>query len=266
MAFRETWEYSKIDHVHDYNYAICKPTYQISDFEDPNDISCICEVLTSNSTERGVVSILYPPLKKTKPVVSDIGEFRLYAAKNTKTATQIRNDIDNGTFDGWVYADGGQYGKTQGKYDFTEAFLHYDGTGTTFNVPMFQDFLRLNGTPSGIDEHGYDKVLYRNRLVAHKHSLNPYRGGLVGSRVTIELTLCGDHADKSGNKGLHLRFDATGTNYKMTKITADIDIDDASATGTMKYSNDSVGENLDVETKPRHYILPGMVYIGVKLK
>lgn len=106
------------------------------------------------------MSILYPPFEQPKPVVPYIGEFRLYAAKNTKTATEIRNDINNGTFDGWVYTDGGQYDKTQGKYDFTEAFQHYSGTGTTFNVPLFQDFLRLNGTPSGIDEHGYDKVLY----------------------------------------------------------------------------------------------------------
>lgn len=27
MAFREKWEYSKVNHKHDYNYVICQPTY-----------------------------------------------------------------------------------------------------------------------------------------------------------------------------------------------------------------------------------------------
>lgn len=98
--------------------------------------------------------------------------------------------------------------------------------------------------------------------------MSPNGSGLIGSGVTVNLTLKGEHASAVyGKRGLHLWYKpGNKQTYKMTEISADIDIDNASATGTMKNSNDSAGENLDVETKPRHFILPGMVYIGVKLK
>lgn len=64
MAFRDNWEYSKTNHKHDYNRVVCVPAYQISDFQNPSDISCICTVLTSNSNTSSVVSVLYPPMQK----------------------------------------------------------------------------------------------------------------------------------------------------------------------------------------------------------
>lgn len=57
-----------------------------------------------------------------------IGEFRMFAELNGKTTTQIKQTISDGTFDGWVYADGVAYNMKDGKYDFSEAYSHFVGS------------------------------------------------------------------------------------------------------------------------------------------
>ena len=132
MAFREHWEYSKVNHTHDYNYAVCNPTYELSDFPDKTKVSCICEILTSNSATNNVVSVFYPPYEEPPRTPPYIGEVMLMGRHWEKSPYQIQTDILNGTFDGWVYADGGTYSSMTNHYDFSEAFTYFGGYGTTF--------------------------------------------------------------------------------------------------------------------------------------
>mgnify|MGYP003421333873 CR=1 FL=1 len=53
-----------------------------------------------------VVSILYPNFVFPEPEHPEIGEFRVFAT-NQKTNQEVINSINNGTFDGWVYVNGG---------------------------------------------------------------------------------------------------------------------------------------------------------------
>lgn len=152
MAFHEDYEYAPFDHRHDgvYDYTTVRPTFQVSDFSPDETVRHVCSVLTANHAGSGVVAIPYPPkaLTKGQPQPNPyIGEFRMHAGRHMYDQASIRDDIRNGTFDGWVYADGGSYDRYMGKYDFSEAYVHYKGSGTTFRVPRFQDFIRLNGTP-----------------------------------------------------------------------------------------------------------------------
>jgi hypothetical protein len=62
---------------------------------------------------------------------------------NTRNKT-IDDAIDGGTFDGWVYPDGSEYGQKQGKYDFSDAYQAFGGSGGRFCVPVLSDFVWLN--------------------------------------------------------------------------------------------------------------------------
>ena len=77
-------DYSEANHDHDgkYNYVVCVPTYNPSDFEDPSKVSCICEVSSySGDGDANVVSILYPPVANVETQHPDIGEFRVFATQ-----------------------------------------------------------------------------------------------------------------------------------------------------------------------------------------
>jgi len=74
-----------------------------------------------------------------------IGELNFIYNKNLPSKQAILNSIDNGTFDGWVYPDGTRYPRYRGKYDFTEAYNIYKGSGNQFTVPTINNFLRMNG-------------------------------------------------------------------------------------------------------------------------
>jgi hypothetical protein len=162
MAFMDKDDYSKVSHDHNYNYMVCVPSYKKSDFKDPSQISCICDVSSYNGDGGvNVVSILYPPLVFPELEHPEIGEFRVFATEQ-KRDSDIQASINNGTFDGWVFVNGREYTKTTRYYDFSEAYKVFNGSGNKFTVPLFRDFLKLNG--NRVVQDKYNKVNFHNNL------------------------------------------------------------------------------------------------------
>lgn len=57
---------------------------------------------------------------------------------------KIIGDINNGTFDGWVFPDGTTYYQYQGHYDFSEACQKFGGRNGQFTVPSLSNFFKTN--------------------------------------------------------------------------------------------------------------------------
>ena len=55
----------------------------------------------------------------------------------------------------------GEYTKTTRYYDFSEAYKVFNGSGNKFTVPLFRDFLKLNGNRP---QDKYNKVNFHNNL------------------------------------------------------------------------------------------------------
>lgn len=197
MAYRDRTEYAQVDHTHPYGYTVCSPTYQLSDFHDQSKVSCICTVTTSDYSTTGTVSVLYPPMPPTAPIrhrTPYVGEFRMFAELNGKTSEQIRQTMTYGTFDGWVYADGGSYPRTVGSYDFSEAYALYRGSGGTFSVPKIENFIRMSGS-SAVDCRHVNP--FHNNVRQHTHTIDT--ANLVNS--TVKAVLGFDVSNQTSESG-----------------------------------------------------------------
>lgn len=218
MAYRDRTEYAQVDHTHPYGYTVCNPTYQLSDFQDQGKVSCICTVTTSDYSTTGTVSVLYPPMPPTAPIrhrTPYVGEFRMFAELNGKTSSQIRQSMLDGTFDGWVYADGGSYPRTVGRYDFSEAYALYRGSGGTFSVPKIDNFLKLDGNP-GQTVDCQTVHPYHNSVSSHTHMVveaDPVNS-IAWCTVNLPVTIV---PKESTRWTLHTGFPTEFTKFDISK-------------------------------------------------
>lgn len=190
---------------------------------------------------------------------------RLIASTKTSSTAQISESIQKGTFDGWVYPNGATYYKTTNYYDFTEAFNLYGGTGNTFNVPNFNDFIKLNASC----DNQTNKVNYQNFIQKHGHPFENTGNLVEGQLVNVDITFPatngpGDLGRSTG--GLHTQYKTEVS--KMRALTVDINLTGLHTTETNTRTSDEFngGTSLNIETKPKHVIVPAMVYIGNKLR
>ena len=206
MAFRDKEEYSLANHTHNYTYVSISANPELSN-ETPF-LSCV----TYNSERLSTVTVIKQKLDFDPILVEPyIGELNFIYNKSLPTRQQILNNINNGTFDGWVYSDGSTYQRYQGRYDFSEAYRVYNGSGNRFSVPNLHDFIRTNG---GHPELGGQYHPYENFVDDHVHSVrtDESEGIVLNQNVQASLTLSGGTDYGKNKHGFHLTFGGSTSN------------------------------------------------------
>ena len=168
-AFVEKADYSRKGHGHDYStvYIYARPLSTISAASGidiyPDAVEPIAKLDALNNGVLNTV-VMYSPGQAYNKVgyTPDIGELKFFARKQLHVV-----DINDASFDGWVYPDGAEYRRS----DFPQAYSVYgDGQSETFRVPLLSNFIKLN---PGVDmSDPLKKVQASNgAIIAHTHGV-----------------------------------------------------------------------------------------------
>lgn len=179
MAFCDRSDFAKSSHLHGYSYVSCYPVYEAGPGQD-----CVMTIDIDNDIETNSISVFSPPLPPSMlPREPAIGEVRflaytltaeydaesryssIYGIWNPNKTTL--EQIEDGSFDGWVYPDGSEYRQYQGKYDFSKAYSLYDGSNGRFSVPVLSNFVRMN--PGTYCTDAIRRIKPQLGIGAHRH-------------------------------------------------------------------------------------------------
>ena len=248
MAFHDTWEYSKVWHVHGYTKVKAKPVYGQDDGG-----RYIGKVVIRSPGKTENISVWSPPPGRTVDAIFEVGEVKLLAVSERKQISYT-----DPAFDGWVYMDGKSYPKEF----FPDAYELYKGllgsTLTSFVVPTMNRFFTPN--PGIYETDAMRKTEWQNRIPRHSHAIDTSQfNNIEFSNLTCNVRLPYDHSGgEAGGKALHVRYQTKIKNsYTPYMTSVDFTGVNAAATKTI------ISADNQCESYPEHMAIPAMVYIGI---
>lgn len=248
MSMRDKSEYSKYDHSHGDSYSLTQ-VFPIQKSGDP-----LATFDISNSEGSKSITIYQPHADVVESRKYSIGEIKLIARANYDAI-----DINSSQFDGFVYADG----KTYSKSDFPSAWQTFSSgrTATQFKVPVMEHFIKLvNSVDTNVNGQ---KVDFYNYMPAHKHEdINNIQIHNYTKSIEIDVKMVGNNVGSGTSgvaKAVHTGYTKHEDNDKYRLQHLSIDLGDQSIASYATVTKDMPSE---VESKPKHYRIPCLIYIG----
>lgn len=200
IAFRDTTEYARKNHGHDYSNirVYARPESFVSKYSPDGRTIQIGKFRVCNEGTCDEVAILCPIQQylasSQKP---RIGELK-FLAVDTLAAV----DVESEGFDGWVYPDGATYTKER----FPDAWSVFaaDSASSTFQVPLLDRFIRPN-------PFAYGGVATRNvpgsstGIPSHAHDINTDQSHLDNVTIKASVKIPSTATDSGGStpKAIH---------------------------------------------------------------
>lgn len=300
MAFKESYEYAKFAHGHNYSDFWFFPSFgpqsknKSIDVDYTNPASCDLygvfnvtkygpgiDVLSTNSISvyapKQVVVSVDQTINYNPHTIGDLQHFTMtnctfetyltgnpadgYCGYKLDRSGAVANiDIYSSSFDGWVVPNGKTY--SCGANDFKAACRIFSGseTATSFTVPNLYSFVSCN--PANVETNAIEQRSCRNGVAPHMHQLQT---SYFGTDDPLRFSL-GQFAfttsSTSSKQVANFVHGATGTDDNtLKKTTITIDLITINAIINGITVNDSMTAD---ETYPKHFIMPTLIYIGEK--
>lgn len=274
MAYKESYEYSKIVHNHDSDYCKTECGASYSVFHETDDYKTVflgkfvTYELNSNYQKTISETSVYFPMPKFKPyIMPDIGEMRLmgWPRYDCLNSSQCRPYMYNnttlytiGSIDGFWALPGQTINCSQNEFmDACEVFAN-SRTATSFSIPLVKRFAKMN--PGTNANQPIEFTPGKNCTPMHSHQIptsamtfsnaisfsgsyifSTYRGGSNGAISADYRTHFGTNDTKT-NEFLSVAFSNNFNNMTTNQV-------ETNYTG---YG----------ETKPRSNNLIALVYLG----
>lgn len=292
MAYKQTYEYAKFGHGHEYSDFDYFPSYgpQSNNDKYKNRLSCeyygkfkkVSYGPGHNVSSLSEISVYAPSAvnveidqtKNYKKIVHSIGDlqplamngcsfghylsaYRNYSIKSYGSG-KSNVDIYNSNFDGWVVPNGTTF--ACGSNEFRDACAMYSAskspTATSFTVPNIDTFLSCN--PGVQTTNAIEKRDGQVGIAAHKHSLKLDYGD--GTKLTLNAGSFKLYTSATNAQMLSFvhggsgNFEKVSSEISVYKFDADATLLDASV---KEFGSGS-------EAYPAYNALPMMIYIGEK--
>lgn len=243
MAYQEAWDYSKYGHTHDFTRVRLSAAY--------SSPSCLLSCRISNSAGAvGDTSFCMPEFVRPTQKIYKVGEMKFLAVDGRTV------DVNSPSFDGWVFADGSTYAKS----DFPEAYEAFKSapgsTVDSFAVPVISGFVR----PFPFRDQTTQFHAYQNHVTPHKHAdidNSQFKTYSKSTDVQIMIPIFYDGGGSTQPTAMHTGY----SKYYGTMNNLSVEIESQDFTS---YPAETVQMAQDTESKPRRNVFSVMVYIGKK--
>lgn len=282
MAFRDEWEYARINHSHDYSKVRCYARVQSSDICNDRTVDprSLPEWIASVSVwmpfdgeyKPEVTDIYMPHVEQPVYVEPPVGETR-FLARNSYPAAVTVGGVDmvyDSELSGyWAYPDGSTVACASN--EFVSACKVYGVNGktgyeTSFRLPALSGFMKLN--PAADTAVPMRIVPFQNGLPSHTHQVD--NNSIKADDIRLEFNLKVDTNTEGVGAGesisqnsLHSGSGAPCSGCKLDSTMLTAELGNVNLTQN-PYITDQSALSLDIETRPMHVKLPVLVYIGRK--
>lgn len=252
MAYESKYDYSQINHKHDFSYVIIRSNYP----ENENEIATF--VMSGISSFETIKVFNKPNSEQKINPLYKVGDIRMFINK-----TKDNNSVISPDFDGWVYTDGSRYNRR----DFPEAyelFKTLEGSDdSSFVVPRFDSFFRAN--PGNIiNENQLSSIPYKNMLPEHTHTSADF-SQISNDSIDQKVILTLDSSRRGDGKGrIHSDFNGKAASY-LSVFSINVLNNNVNFSFNRSSNPMNSGNFLnETETYPKHVLIQSMVYIGRK--